>query len=67
MKLDRRVLIGCLGGAAAVAAMDSEAKAEALEAYLKQQLAEAVAARPAAGNHELWPQPHPQRQIRSKA
>jgi hypothetical protein len=49
MELDRRIFIGSLGGVAAVAAMDSEAKADALEAYLEDQLDEAVATKePAA-------------------
>jgi hypothetical protein len=49
MELDRRIFIGSLGGVAAVAAMDSEAKADALEAYLEDQLDDAVAAKePAA-------------------
>lgn len=43
MDLDRRVFLASLGGPAAVAAMSSEAKADALEEYLEQQLDEAVA------------------------
>ena len=38
MEFDRRLFIAGLGGAAAVSAMDSEAKADALEDYLSQQL-----------------------------
>ena len=41
MELDRRLFIAGLGGAAAVALMDSEAKADALEHHLSFQLAEA--------------------------
>jgi hypothetical protein len=38
MEIDRRLFIASLGGAAAIAQMDSEAKAEALEEYMSQQL-----------------------------
>ena len=38
MEVDRRRLIASLGGAGAVARMDSEAKADALEDYLSDQL-----------------------------
>jgi hypothetical protein len=38
MEIDRRVFLASLGGAAAVAAMSHEAKADALEEYLMQQL-----------------------------
>ena len=34
MEIDRRAFIASLGGTAAVAAMDSEAKADALEHYM---------------------------------
>jgi hypothetical protein len=44
MKLDRRDFFAWMGGAAAVAAMDSEAKADALEEYMMEQLAEQQAA-----------------------
>jgi hypothetical protein len=44
MEIDRRAFFSTLGGAAAVSAMDSEAKADALEAYLSDQLDEAAAA-----------------------
>jgi hypothetical protein len=46
MEIDRRVFFASLGGAAAVSAMDSEAKADALEAYLSDQLDDAVSAPP---------------------
>ncbi len=42
-ELDRRTFFASLGGAAAVAAMSSEAKADALEDYLMQRLNEGVA------------------------
>ena len=38
MQIDRRLFITSLGGAAAVKAMSHEAKAEALESYMIQQL-----------------------------
>src|SRR5579871_6299699 len=38
MELDRRHFIAALGGTAAVKLMSSEAKAEALESYMIQQL-----------------------------
>jgi hypothetical protein len=44
MDIDRRVFIASLGGAAAVAAMDSEAKADALEHYMEEELDAQVAA-----------------------
>ena len=40
MEIDRRVFLASLGSAAAVEAMSSEAKAEALEAYMIEQLDE---------------------------
>ena len=43
MEIDRRALIASLGGAAAVAGMSAEAKADALEDHLALQLNEAVA------------------------
>ncbi len=46
MQIDRRAFFASLGGAAAVSAMDSEAKADALEAYLSDQLDDAVSAPP---------------------
>jgi hypothetical protein len=44
MEIDRRAFIATLGGTAAVAMMDSEAKADALEHYMEEQLDEQVAA-----------------------
>ena len=44
MEIDRRAFIAGLGGAAAVAAMDHEAKADALEHYMEEHLDQAVAA-----------------------
>ena len=38
MEIDQRKVIDALGGSGAVQGMDSEAKAEALEAYLSNQL-----------------------------
>jgi hypothetical protein len=38
LEVDRRLFIASLGGAAAVAAMDHEARAESLEDYMAQQL-----------------------------
>lgn len=48
MEIDRRLFIAGLGGAAAVSLMDSEAKADALEDYLDNQLDEAVATKQGA-------------------
>jgi hypothetical protein len=45
MDLDRRQVIAALGGAAVVDAMGSEAKAEALEEYLSQELDAVMAAK----------------------
>ena len=44
MEVDRRAFIASLGGVAAVNLMDHEAKAEALEHYMEDQLDEMVAA-----------------------
>src|SRR5262249_45168531 len=44
--IDRRHFIATLGGAAAVKMMSSEAKAEALESYMGQQLNSSTAANP---------------------
>src|SRR6266540_6280968 len=44
MEIDRRAFIASLGGVAAVSLMDHEAKAEALEHYMEEQLDQAVAA-----------------------
>jgi len=38
MEIDRRAFFATLGGAAAISAMDSEAKADALEDYMSEQL-----------------------------
>jgi hypothetical protein len=38
MEIDRRAFFASLGGAAAITAMDSEAKADALEEYMSEQL-----------------------------
>jgi hypothetical protein len=54
MEIDRRAFIASLGGAAAVAAMDHEAKAEALEHYMEEQLDEQVAANQ-GGQPEKFP------------
>ena len=43
MNLDRRAIIASLGGATAVALMSSEQKADALEAYMEEELDAAVA------------------------
>ena len=53
MDLNRRAFIATLGGTAAVAMMDSEAKADALEHYMEEQLDEQVAA--AQGQPEKFP------------
>ena len=44
MEIDRRAFIASLGGTAAVSLMDSEAKADALEHWMEEQLDEQVAA-----------------------
>ncbi len=44
MEIDRRAFIASLGGAAAVSLMDHEAKAEALEHYMEEQLDQQAAA-----------------------
>src|SRR4029453_14315915 len=54
MEIDRRAFIRSLGGAAAVAAMDHEAKAEALEHYMEEQLDQQVAANQ-GGQPEKFP------------
>jgi len=41
LEVDRRLFIASLGGAAAVAAMDHEARAESLEEYMSEQLEQA--------------------------
>jgi hypothetical protein len=47
MEVDRRAFFASLGGAAAVAAMTDEAKADALEEYLQEQLNQAGGSAPA--------------------
>jgi len=54
MEINRRLFIASLGGAAAVAAMSSEQKANALEAYMEERLNEAV-----AGQERGAPQKYP--------
>ena len=44
MEIDRRLFIASLGGAAAVAAMNDEAKADAIEHYMEERLDQAVSA-----------------------
>src|SRR5215831_8037862 len=53
MEIDRRAFIASLGGAAVVATMDHEAKAEALEHYMEDQLDQQVAAN--QGQPEKFP------------
>src|SRR3954453_22003799 len=55
MEVDRRIFIASLGGAAAVSLMDHEAKAEALEHYMEDQLDQAVAAQAQGGQPEKFP------------
>ena len=43
MEIDRRAFLASIGGPAAVALMDHEAKAEALEHYMEEKLDEMVA------------------------
>lgn len=57
MEIDRRLFIASLGGVASISAMDSEARADALEDYMSQQLdaaqpAKAVTKFPAAAEIE---------------
>ena len=54
MEVDRRAFIASIGGAAVVATMDHEAKAEALEHYMEEQLDAQVAAQP-GGQPEKFP------------
>jgi hypothetical protein len=49
LEIDRRAFIASLGGAAAVAAMDHEARADALEHYAEETLDELVAQNQAGG------------------
>lgn len=53
MEVDRRAFIASIGGAAAVATMSHEAKAEALEHYMEEQLDAQVAAN--SGQAEKFP------------
>jgi hypothetical protein len=53
MEIDRRAFIASIGGAAAVAAMDSEAKADALEHYMEEQLDGQVAAAQGGGQEKF--------------
>ena len=46
LEIDRRAFIASLGGAAAVASMDHEARADALEHYAEETLDELVAQNP---------------------
>ena len=56
MEIDRRAFIASLGGATVVAAMTSEQKADALEAYMEEQLDQAVADRQMAdGTAKKYP------------
>jgi hypothetical protein len=54
MEVDRRAFIASIGGAAVVATMDHEAKAEALEHYMEEQLDAQVAAQQ-GGQPEKFP------------
>jgi hypothetical protein len=54
MEIDRRAFIASLGGAAVVATMDHEAKAEALEHYMEDQLDQQAAANQ-GGQPEKFP------------
>ena len=47
MEIDRRAFIASLGGAAAVSLMDSEAKADAIEHYMQEQLNQTAGAKSA--------------------
>ena len=53
MEIDRRAFIASLGGTAAVSLMDSEAKADALEHWMEDQLDAQAAA--AQGGQEKFP------------
>jgi hypothetical protein len=57
MDIDRRAFIASLGGTAAVALMTSEQKADALEAYMEEQLDAAVSAATQQGG--TTPQKYP--------
>lgn len=53
MEVDRREFFASLGGAAAVALMDHEAKAEALEHYMEHKLDELTAQQTAQGSQQF--------------
>jgi len=55
VEIDRRAFIASLGGAAAVALMTSEQKADALEAYMEQSLDEGVAQAAQGGQAPKYP------------
>ena len=63
MEIDRRAFIASLGGTAAVSLMDSEAKADALEHWMEEQLDEQVAA---PGPSPRSSRPSPRSKRRSK-
>jgi hypothetical protein len=55
MEIDRRAFFATLGGAAAISAMDSEAKADALEEYMSEQLDNGTAAPSATSPDKKFP------------
>jgi hypothetical protein len=55
LEIDRRAFIASLGGAAAVAAMDHEARADALEHFAESRLDELVAQNQGAGQNQPFP------------
>ena len=56
MEIDRRAFIASIGGAAAIATMSDEAKADAIEHYMEDKLDEMVAQRGGAqGQPETFP------------
>jgi hypothetical protein len=55
MEIDRRAFIASVGGAAAVTAMDHEARADALEHYMMDELDQAVAAQQSAAGGTKYP------------
>ncbi len=57
MEIDRRAFIASLGGLAAVEAMDSEARAEALEHYMVEKLDESAASGLTLGGEQVVPAP----------
>ena len=52
MEIDRRTFLASLGGAAGVAAMSHEARADALEEYMQQQVENSVGGRSAAATEK---------------